>query len=196
MGRLASENWDAPIIVTTTVQLFESLFAASTSKCRKLHRLAKSVIILDEAQALPSHVLAPILDGLQELVAHYGTTVVLCTATQPALDDAPGFKGLRDVRDIVANPGLLFERLRRVNYELDLDTTWQWTDVAERMREADQALAVTNTIADAQALFRALDDRDGFHLSTRLCGRHRWDVLRRSGAGWRTGSHASSRQPR
>jgi CRISPR-associated endonuclease/helicase Cas3 len=177
-ARLAAENWDAPIVVTTTVQLFESLFARSTSKCRKLHRLAGSVIVLDEAQALPSHLLATILDGLRALVASYRVTVVLCTATQPALDDAPGFKGLAGVREIAPDPPRLFAGLRRVDYELPQENeAWPWRRAAEEMRPERQALAITNTIADALALFDALDDPESFSLSTLLCGAHRRQVL-------------------
>lgn len=177
-GRLAAENWDEPIVVTTTVQLFESIFARSTNRCRKLHRLARSVIILDEVQTLPPHLLAPILDALTTLTTQYGTTVVLCTATQPALDDSPEFKGLVGVREIAPDPRRLFAALRRVNYELPApDELWSWEQAAVEMQSSPQALAIVNTVKDALALFDALDDPDAFHLSTRLCGAHRRQVL-------------------
>jgi len=177
-ARLACENWDAPVVVTTTVQLFESLFARATSKCRKLHRLARSVIILDEVQALPVHLLTPMLDVLQQLTDGYGASVTLCTATQPALDDSPGFQGLRNVREIVPDPPSLFAALRRVNYELPVgEEMWTWERAAEEMQQQPAALAITNTIADALALFDALDDPDALHLSTLLCGAHRRDTL-------------------
>lgn len=187
-ARLAAENWDAPLVVTTTVQLFESLLAHRTTACRKLHNIARSVIILDEAQMLPTHLLTTILDVLRQLVAHYGVTVVLCTATQPALDERSGFAGLPAIRDIVPEPQRLFAQLARVEYEWPAATeTWTWERAAAEMRSAEQVLAVLNTRANALALLEALDDPAALHLSTRLCGAHRravlLEVLRRLKAG-------------
>jgi len=174
--RLAAENWDAPIIVTTTVQLFESLFANSTSRCRKLHRLAKSIIILDEAQTLPAHLLDPILDGLQELCTNYDSTVVLSTATQPAFDAIPAFERL-EAREIVPAPERHFQALKRVDYEWRVDESMSWEEVASLMREESRALAIFNTKKDALALLDALDDPGALHLSTLLCGAHRTRVI-------------------
>ena len=113
--KLAAENWDCPLIVTTTVQLFESLFARRTSRCRKLHRLAKSVIVLDEAQTLPPSLLGPILDVLARLVEHYHCTVVFCTATQPDYS-ALNQPVLTGARHLAPEPARYFEMLRRVVY--------------------------------------------------------------------------------
>lgn len=179
--RLVSQNWDAPLIVTTTVQLFESLFAHSPGRCRKLHNLANSVIILDEAQMLPISLLKPILDGLKLLVKYYNTTVVFCTATQPAFDTfsqhLPGFKEIKPIIP-VEQQKRHFEVLKRVNYHV-APAPWNWTQVAEAMRKdsGTQCLAVVNTRADAIALLAALDDAEAFHLSTLLCGAHREKVL-------------------
>ncbi len=175
-ARLSAENWDAPIIVTTTVQLFESLFANSTSATRKLHRLARSVVILDEAQALPPHLLDPILDALRELCATYGTTVVISTATQPAFEVIPSFARAA-ATDIVPAASRYFEALRRATYEWRTEPGLQWGEVADLMRAEPQALAVVNTKADALALLDALDDPAALHLSTLLCGAHRQAVI-------------------
>jgi CRISPR-associated endonuclease/helicase Cas3 len=178
-ARLASENWDAPVIVTTTVQLFESLFANRPSRCRKLHNLARSVLILDEVQTLPPHLLDPVLDVLGQLVEHYGVTVVLCTATQPALGANRYARGLADrLREIVPDPERYFRALRRVEYEMHLGERWGWDRVAEEMRTSPQALAVVNTKRDALALLDALgDDPAVLHLSTQMCGAHRAEAL-------------------
>lgn len=178
-ARLAAENWDARIIVTTTVQLFESLFANKGTHCRKLHNIADSVLILDEVQTLPTNLLSPILEVLQQLVDYYHVSIVLCTATQPALAEGPLRRGLRNVREIVRNPQHYFTSLQRVSYEFpSAEETWSWERVAEVMREEEQVLAVVNTKKDAVALLDALGEEEGlYHLSTLLCGAHRRDVL-------------------
>lgn len=177
-ARLASENWDAPIVVTTTVQLFESLFANRTQPCRKLHNIAGSVLVLDEVQTLPTHLLDPILEVLQELADHYRVTVVLCTATQPALTDGQYLRGLRNVREIIPNPSRYFSTLKRVRYEYSADgERWSWSRVAEEMGGNAQALAVLNTKKDALALLDALNDPTALHLSTQMCGVHRMATL-------------------
>jgi CRISPR-associated endonuclease/helicase Cas3 len=179
-ARLASENWDAPVVVTTTVQLFESLFGRRPTRCRKLHNLARAVLILDEVQTLPPHLLDPVLDVLGQLVGHYRLTAVLCTATQPALTAHRYLKGLRDVREIVPQPEQHFQALRRVTYELPGGEGWTWGRVAQEMRAGPQALAVVNTKKDALALLDALGDGpDVLHLSTLMCGAHRAETLKR-----------------
>ncbi len=175
-SRLAAENWDAPIIVTTTVQLFESLFANRTGKTRKLHRLAKSVIMLDEVQALPTHLLSPALDALRQLCDNYGSTVVLSTATQPAFEEIPEFTQV-PAREIVPDAPRHFAALKRVTYEWRIERSLEWGEVAELMHEESQALAVVNTKRDALALLEAIDDPDVLHLSTSLCGAHRRRVI-------------------
>jgi CRISPR-associated endonuclease/helicase Cas3 len=176
--RLAAQDWDAPVVVTTTVQLFESLLGRTPTACRKLHRLAKSVVILDEAQTLPPHLRGPIFDVLRQLVECYGASVVLCTATQPALDTVPEMAATGAVREIAPELARLFRALERVRYEWPArEATWTWERAAAELRSAQQGLAVLNTIADALALFDALDDPDALHLSTLLCGAHRRDVL-------------------
>lgn len=175
-SRLAAENWDAPVVVTTTVQLFESLFSNMPSRCRRLHRLARSVIIVDEAQALPPHLLRPILDVLRELTAHYGTTVVISTATQPAFEVLPEFLHV-PATDILPDAPALFSALKRVDYEWLVDPPLDWAAVAEILRSTPQSLAVLNTKKDALALLDALADPLALHLSTLLCGAHRRDVL-------------------
>lgn len=175
-SRLAAENWDAPIIVTTTVQLFESLFAHTPRATRKLHRLAGAVLILDEVQALPPPVLTPILDVLRELCSHCSTTAVLSTATQPAFQAIEPFAAL-PAREIVPEPARHFAALQRVTYEWHTDPPLSWEAVAEWLRETSQALAVVNTKRDALALLDALGDPAVLHLSTLLCGAHRRAVL-------------------
>lgn len=178
--RLASENWDAPIIVTTTVQLFESLFSNKTSRCRKLHNIVNSVIILDEVQTLPTHLLTPILDILRQLVSFYGVSVLFCTATQPALDNSPYLKGIENVREIAPDPARLFMELKRVNFDpVAKVEKWDWKRVADEIRNESQALVVVNTKKDSVSLLDTLSDETALHLSTLLCGAHRRDVLKK-----------------
>ena len=178
-SQLAAENWEAPIVVTTTVQLFESLFGRTRTACRKLHRLANAVIILDEVQALPVHLLDPMLDVLRELCAFYGTTVLLSTATQPAFDSIPAFRDL-PATDIIQAPGPLFRSLERVQYDWRTETPLSWAEVAQLLLNEQQALVILNTKNDALAILDALRDLDipdVRHLSTLLCGAHRRAVL-------------------
>lgn len=182
-ARLAAQNWDAPLIVTTTVQLFESLFANRPSRCRKLHNIVNSVIILDEVQTLPLKLLKPILSVLKTLVARYRVTVVLCTATQPALaGTTPYLEGFDRVTDIIPPEEAQqhFCTLKRVNYEQP-QTKWSWPDLVADLKQQHQALVVVNTRKDALAILDALggQERDRqFHLSTLLYGAHRQAVLR------------------
>ncbi len=192
VARLATQNWDAQLIVTTTVQLFESLFGNYPSKCRKLHNIARSVIVLDEVQALPIGLLTPITDVLQELTNRYGVSVVLCTATQPALERQDRyFTGFKPgtIRDIIS-PEMAsdhFSRLKRVEYNSSNLEPIPWKDLAKRIADEPerQVLAVLNTRKDAlkllgklKPLLKACDELDSlFHLSTLLCGRHRSQVL-------------------
>jgi CRISPR-associated endonuclease/helicase Cas3 len=174
---LAAENWDAPIVVTTTVQLFESLLSNKPSKCRKLHNIARSVIILDEVQAIPLRLLQPIMDLLKELVTQYGVTLVLSTATQPALSgQSPHLSGFAEWREIVPNPGRYFKRLERVTYAVQT-RPWTWKRVAEEMHRRPRVLCVVNSRRDARALFGRLGDSDSLHLSALMCPAHRRDVL-------------------
>lgn len=179
-NKLAVENWDAPLVVTTNVQLLESMFAARTTPCRKLHRLAGSVIVLDEAQMLPVELLHPTLRALKELVRNYRCSVVLCTATQPALEQREGFSiGIRGSRSIVPDPKTLFDRLKRV----EVRSLGRLSDetVSEHLSTEAQALCIVNTRAHAARLFDmvvGLVGRDGtFHLSTSMCAEHRRRTL-------------------
>jgi len=183
-SRLACENWDAPLVVTTNVQLFESLFAGKTSRCRKLHNLVGSIIVLDEAQQLPPAFLQPILDVLNLLVAHYGVTVVLCTATQPALasttyfDAGKNLRGLESVREIIDDPDALFDALKRVQLELPADWTspTPWADLAAQLGTEDCVLAIVNTRKAARELQRLMPEGT-LHLSALMCGAHRKVVI-------------------
>ncbi|MBF4510318.1 MAG: CRISPR-associated helicase Cas3' [Aeromicrobium sp.] len=174
---LTAENWDAPLIVTTTVQLFDSLFSGKPAAARKIHRLANAVIVLDEAQCLPGHVLKPIVSALEGLVNQYGSSVVLCTATQPALDELSSEVALTQMREIIHEPERHFAALRRVDYDFRAEPV-SWDDLASEVRMETQCLVVLNTRKDALALGRSLAGEEAvMHLSTLLCPAHRRAVL-------------------
>lgn len=180
--RLAMEDWAAPVIVTTNVQLFESLFASRTSRCRKLHNFVNSVIILDEAQTIPRPVLRPCVATLDELVRNYGCSVVLCTATQPALGK-PDFKDGFDLskeRELAPDPEKLAEKLQRVRLVHGGDMN----DAAlvEALAAAPQGLVIVNSRKHALALYRAAQAAglEGLvHLTTRHYAAHRREILER-----------------
>ncbi|MGW1682699.1 CRISPR-associated helicase Cas3' [Saccharopolyspora sp. NPDC002376] len=179
-ARLAAENWDAPFVLTTTVQLFETLLGRSPSQVRKLHRLANSVLVLDEVQALPPRMLLPILDALRLLVKHFGTTVLLTSATQPTFEDLSVWRDLNlQPRELIKDVAGLFERARRVVYEWRLDPRPTLAEVAAEVAELDQCLVIVNSTKDARRLYRALSEKreNVWHLSSRMYPQHRARVL-------------------
>lgn len=180
-NQFGTENWDAPLVVTTNVQLFESLFAYRTTPCRKLHNLAQSVIVLDEAQTIPIELLRPALAALRELVLNYGCSIVLCTATQPALEHRADFElGLEAVRPIIPDMAPLFHALRRV--EVRTLGKVPSGDLALLLAAKEAALCIVNTRKQASRLYDQVveisDAGDCFHLSTWMCGEHRRAVLK------------------
>lgn len=178
-SRLATENWDAPIIVTTNVQFFESLFAAKTSRCRKLHNIVNSVVVLDEAQLLPPEFLAPILHVMQDLASPaYKVSFVLSTATQPAFSPRPKFAGLKDVDELMDDPGRLYADLKRVEAELPADfvTSRSWESIAEELQQYESVLCIVNSRKDCREL-HGLMPKDTIHLSALMCGQHRSQVI-------------------
>lgn len=174
--RLAMENWDAQIIVTTAVQFFESLFAARPSQCRKLHNIAGSVVIIDEAQTLPLKHLRPCVAAIDELTRNYRSSVVLCTATQPALSEPEFVGGLKDVRELAPEPATLFRAVERVQVR-DLGVMSD-ESLHSRLRQHEQVLCIVNNRRHARAVYQALADLPGArHLSTLMCAAHRSAVL-------------------
>lgn len=174
--RLAAENWDCPLVVTTTVQLFESLLSNRPSRCRKLHNIANSVIVLDEVQSLPPERLKPILDVLHELVAHYGCSVVFCTATQPDYSNVDD-RLWREAIELVPNYEDHFAALKRVSLQV-CEEIWSNQRVAEEIESSDQVLAIFNSKKDAEEMARRCSHLGGiYHLSTLMCADHRRRTL-------------------
>jgi len=189
-SRLACENWDAPVVVTTNVQLFESLFARKTSRCRKLHNLTNSVLVIDEAQLLPVELLQPVVDVLRLLVMDHEVTVLLCTATQPTLTEQRCFggQGLRgygpgEVTAIIDDEASLYRALQRVQVKVpsDLKTPRSWADTATQVARHDAVLAIVGRRADARTLYDELRREVGseglWHLSALMCPQHRSEVI-------------------
>ena len=171
--KLATENWDAPIIVTTNVQFFESLFANKVSRCRKLHNIANSVIIFDEAQILPNDYLKPCVKAIEELVVKYKVTAVLCTATQPSLEAL--FSKKVSLKEICKDVNDLYEFFRRVSYQQE-----KYADIDElvcAINRHKRVLCIVNSKKTAQDIFDKLDEVGRYHLSTFMGPNHRRSVL-------------------
>ena len=160
--KLAAENWDIPIVVTTNVQFFESLFANKSSRCRKLHNIAKSVIIFDEAQMLPREYMRPAMAAVWELVTNYGASAVFCTATQPGLERF--LPERTEVKELAPNPQELFDFYKRVEVK-NLGTLTD-EDLLARLNAHEQALCIVNTRRHASGLFGGLRGEGNYHLST------------------------------
>ena len=171
--QLASENWDKPVVVTTNVQFFESLFANKSSKCRKLHNIANSVIIFDEAQMLPTDYLKPCIAVMEELAANFGSSIVLCTATQPAL--SPFFQRKMPVTELCPRVEEQFRFFERVTFQ-NVGTISE-DELIEKLQKEEQALCIVNTKKRAQRLYQKMKGEGVFHLSTAMYPKHRRRVL-------------------
>ncbi|MCP3873914.1 MAG: CRISPR-associated helicase Cas3' [Desulfobacteraceae bacterium] len=178
-SKLASENWDAPIIVTTNVQFFESLFAYRGSRCRKLHNIANSIVIFDEAQMLPVDLLKPCLRTLTALTKCYNTSIVLCTATQPFLEKNKQLKeGLTDVKEIITEPQKLYNDLKRVKVNI-LKERVATEVLAEKLRKHEKVLCIVSTKKLAFELFDKISDLSNvYHLSSLMCPVHRSEIIK------------------
>ena len=173
----ATENWDMPVVVTTAVQFFESLYACRSSQCRKLHNIAGSVVIFDEAQMLPLPYLRPCVWAISQLVAHYNVSAVLCTATQPALE--PIFREFLpniSMRELCPPDICRWEVFRRVSFRQAGGMTWD--ALAAQLNAHSQVLCIVNTRKAAQEVYGRLDNTGSFHLSTLMCPSHRKEQLR------------------
>ena len=178
-AKLATENWDYPIVVTTNVQLFESMFSNKPSDCRKLHNIVNSVIILDEVQTLPTDYLQPIVDALKSYQRMFGISVLFTTASQPVLsgliegcNPKAVFQGIDNITEIIPKEYVLHDKLRRVRLEID-NTGSTYNEIADQLSQHDKVLCIVNTRNDARELFERLP-KEGMtiHLSRMMCPRH------------------------
>jgi CRISPR-associated endonuclease/helicase Cas3 len=184
----ATENWDAPIIVTTSVRFFESLFSHRPADLRRVHNIARSIVILDEVQTLPRQFVQPILSMIEDLANNWQTTFLFCTATQPEFEKSEKSKERdprwepRTVQEIMPNPHELFGQLKRVEVDWPRGKS-TWNTIAAGMVKAGRALCIVNTRRHAVALFREvsadpdIDDASIFHLSTLMCAAHRLKTI-------------------
>ena len=172
----ATETWNTPVVVTTAVQFFESLFSNKPSQCRKLHNLAQSVILFDEAQMLPLPYLRPCVWAMAQLAAHYGVSAVLCTATQPALGPLlREFAPELSIEELCPMAAEDWDAFRRVTFRRAGKLTWD--ALAGQLQEQDQVLCVVNSRKAAQIVFHGLIGEGNFHLSTLMYPAHRKAVL-------------------
>lgn len=177
--KLATENWDYPIIVTTNVQLFESMMASHPSHCRKLHNICNSIVILDEVQTLPMNFLQPIVDTLDTYHRIFGISVLFTTASQPILkgshqgtNPSVVLNGLDNIKEIIPTQAHLHEHLRRVTLDID-ETPQTYDDIAKRLAQYDRVLCIVNTRRDAKEIFDRLpNDGIRIHLSRMMCPAH------------------------
>ncbi len=178
-SRELSQRWDAPFIITTSVKFFESLFSCTGPACRKLHTLADSVILFDEAQSLPVHLAETTLTSLRELAERYRATVVFSTATQPDFDQLPGLTW--KPKEIVADCQTMFAMARRVRTDWRLQNTSALEEIAAEMAEKDNACMIVNLRSHAQKAYDALkclcNSEDVYLLTTDLCPAHRTKIL-------------------
>lgn len=170
---LAAENWDAPIIITTNVQFFESLYAAKPGQCRKLHNIVNSVVILDEAQLLPPELLHPCVEAINRLITDYNVTVLLSTATQPELP-----KLCQKPVEIISDPKNLCDKLKRTNiiFPADMKQPNDWPSLAAELSKHEQVLCIVNTKPDCYSLWKEMP-KGTIHLSALMCGEHRSQVI-------------------
>lgn len=192
--RTDTENWDAPIIITTSVRFFESLFSNRPRDLRRIHNIARSIVILDEVQTLPRHLLGPLLGMMRELAANWGVNFLFSTATQPAFERPAGTSFHKDdllwpagtMTEIIRDPAEIRRQLNRARISWEIDEAVSWEFVARRLLDASQCLAIVNLRDHASELYRLLkmqaaqrgfDMTACFHLSTRMCAAHRLRVL-------------------
>ncbi len=171
-NQLAAENWDAPVVVTTSVQFFESLYACKAGKCRKLHNIADSIVIIDEAQLLPKKLLYPCREAINQLAEHYGTTIVLSTATQPDF-------GFENVQEIIQPERQLYRRLKRTDIVLpeEKKPIKSWQELADEIAQFPQVLCIVNTRSACRCLYELMP-KGTVHLSAAMCGEHRSRVIK------------------